>query len=194
MGQAEHQAEHGEKQRLFVGVPVPEMLLGFVSQAQAALPPVQGLRLMHAGQLHVTLAFIGEVDDEKASAARAVVEALPVDGGGMAEMTGFLMLPAPRKARVVALDLDDTSHVFARLFERVMGGLEVAGVMTRDKRPFRPHLTIARLRVPGAVQPRFESGRAAYEVESVCLYRSELSRESARYTVLARSAFGQECG
>ena len=83
---------------------------------------------------------------------------------------------------------------FARLFETVMGGLEAAGVMTREKRPFRPHLTIARLRMPSPVQPRYESGRASYAIESVCLYRSELSREGARYSVVARAVFDEKSG
>jgi RNA 2',3'-cyclic 3'-phosphodiesterase len=187
-------AEGTERQRLFIGVPVPMGLLGFVQDAQAALPRTNVLRLMRPDQLHVTLAFIGEVGAAKASAARAVVSSVPAGVGGCAEISGFLMRPSARKARVVSLDLDDREGVFAALFERVMGGLEVAGVMAREKRPFRPHLTIARLRVPGPVQPRSESGRAAYAVESVCLYRSELTREGARYSVVTRAVFDQKSG
>jgi 2'-5' RNA ligase len=103
-------------------------------------------------------------------------------------------LTSAKKTRVVALDLDDRARVFGGLFERVMGGLETAGVMTREKRPFRPHLTIARLRMPGPVQPRSESGRAPYAIESVCLYKSELSREGARYSVLPPAVFDEKSG
>jgi 2'-5' RNA ligase len=77
--------------------------------------------------------------------------------------------------------------VFARLFEHVMTGLEHNGVMQRAKRPFRPHLTVARLRVPTALQPKSECCEAPYRIESVCLYRSELKREGAVYTVLERT-------
>jgi 2'-5' RNA ligase len=66
--------------------------------------------------------------------------------------------------------------------------LEGAGVMCREKRPFRAHVTVARLRVPGAVQPMAESGQARFAVESVCLYRSEVKREGAVYTVVACTA------
>jgi len=187
-------AEGSARRRLFVGVPLPLGLLGFVERSQAALPREGGLKLLRPDQLHVTLAFIGEVDGAKAAAAFAVVDSLPASSGGVAEITGFLMLPSPRKARVAALGLDDHDGVFAALFERVMGGLEAAGVMTREGRPFRPHLTIARLKAPGPVQPRSESGRAQYAIESVCLYRSELSRECARYAVLTRAVFDQTSG
>ena len=175
-------------QRLFVAVPLPVETLGFVLAAQRLLPTAPGLRLMREDQLHVTLAFIGEVGDDKAAAAIRVVESVPPSMGGEALIERFLLLPSPGRARVVALELRDKDGVFGRLFEEVMGGLELAGVMQREKRPFRPHLTIARLRDAGHVQPKSECGEARYAVESVCLYESELKREGAVYTVRARTA------
>jgi 2'-5' RNA ligase len=177
-------ASGGEaRQRLFIAVPLPSRLLSFVAGAQASLAAAGGLRLLRPDQLHLTLAFLGEVDEAKGEAAR---------GAGL--ISRFLLLPSANKARVVALEVVDGEAVFARLFARIMGGLEAAGVMEREKRPFRPHLTIARLRLPGPVQPRYESGQARFAVESVCLYRSELKREGAAYTVLARAVFGLEDG
>jgi RNA 2',3'-cyclic 3'-phosphodiesterase len=181
-------------QRLFIGVPLPVELLGFVEAAQSIVAPTPGLRLLRPDQLHVTLAFIGEVDQARAAAARAVVDSLPPDMGGEGRITRFLLLPSAGKARVVSLEIDDGAGVFNRLFEHVMGGLEAAGVMKREKRPFRPHLTVARLKDPAAVQPRSESGEARFAVESVCLYRSELKREGAVYTVITRASFGAKDG
>jgi 2'-5' RNA ligase len=89
---------------------------------------------------------------------------------------------------VVALEVIDTRELFAALFVRVMGGLEAARVMQREKRPFRAHVTIARIKVPGPVQPMAESGPVRFAVESVCLYESELRREGAVYAVRTRRA------
>ena len=179
------QQAQGVRQRLFVAVPLPESALGFVHEAQTLLPRFPGLRLMTAEQFHVTLAFVGEVDEAKVGAVQAVVDSVPSKMGGAGLIERFLLLPSPKRARVVALEVRDTDGAFARLFEWVMDGLERSGVMQREKRPFRPHLTIARMRNPGLVQPRSESGQRPYAVESVCLYRSELRREGAAYTVLA---------
>jgi 2'-5' RNA ligase len=180
----------GTKQRLFVAAPLPNGLVDFVRSAQGSLPRVPGLRLLTPEQLHVTLAFIGEVGQDKAVAARAVVEAVPPDMGGAALLGGFVLLPTARKARVITLGIEDSADVFGALYRRVMEGLETAGVMRREKRPFRAHLSVARLRVPGPVQPMSESGQARFAVESVCLYRSELKREGATYTVQACTALG----
>ena len=178
-----------ERQRLFVAVPLPDGLADLVRRAQEALPQGPGLRLTGPEQWHVTLAFMGEVDAGKAEEARRVVEGLSSDLGGEATVERFLMLPSASRARVVALELADEQGVFRRLFEAVMGGLEADGVMQREKRPFRPHLTIARLRVPAMVRPRYESERARFAIQSVCLFRSELRREGAVYTVVCRKEF-----
>jgi RNA 2',3'-cyclic 3'-phosphodiesterase len=177
-----------DRQRLFVAVPLPGELRGLVRRAQDALPAVGGLRLLKPEQLHVTLAFIGEVDAEKAATARDVVERVPVNMGGEARVERFLLLPSAARARVVSLELADPREVFHSLFEWVMRGLEAGGVMRREKRPFRPHLTVARLRTPGPVRPRYESEQAPFAVESVCLFESELRREGALYTIVTRTA------
>ena len=173
--------------RLFVAVPVADGLLDHVRAAQAALPASCHLRLLGPDQLHVTLAFIGEVEPSAAAEAAAVVATVPSGCGGEARLADCLLLPSPARARVIALAVDDAAGVFAGLYERVMSGLEAAAVMRREKRPFRPHLTIARLRMPTALQPKAQCESAPYPVSSVCLYRSELSREGARYTVLTRT-------
>ncbi|NLT34699.1 MAG: RNA 2',3'-cyclic phosphodiesterase [Gaiellales bacterium] len=175
-----------EQVRLFVGVPLPHGLLPAVQAAQEGLVGVPGLRLMRPGQLHVTLAFIGQTGAEKQAAARAAVETLEFRPAGAAVLKGYLLLPSPARARVVALGIEDGEGVFGRLFEAVMSRLEADGVMQREKRPFRPHLTIARLRIPTQVQPKMECSNLEYPVLSVCLYRSDLERGGARYTVVAR--------
>lgn len=181
----------GHRERLFIAVPLPERLRAFVREAQGALPRVNGLRLLGESQWHVTLAFLGEVEEDAGFAARKIVEAVPPELGGDCRLGGFLMLPSAARARVVTLAVDDYEGAFARLYEVVMDSLEVAGVMQREKRAFRPHLTVARMRVPGPVQPRFDARPAPFGVESLCLYRSELRREGAVYTVVAQRVFNK---
>lgn len=173
------------KERLFIGVPLHEALAQHVRDAQAQLPKSRGLRLLGEGQWHFTIAFLGAVDEATRDAVRGIVEAFPADMGGHGSLGGFLMLPSASRARVVALDVDDSSRVFADLYERVMSSLEEAGTMERERRPYRPHLTIARLHMPAPVRPRADVVGVDLAVESLCLYRSELKRSGAEYTVVA---------
>lgn len=186
MESARRQGPQRESLRLFIGVPLPEELVEHVLAAQRGVEHVPGIRLMRREQLHITLAFIGQAGPEQQLAARAAVEDLEPGLGGTAAVDGYLMLPSPNRARVVSLRIEDQGAVFGRLFEAVMGRLEADSVMQREKRPFRPHLTIARLKSPTQVQPKAECPPAEYRVSSVCLYKSDLERGGARYTVMAR--------
>jgi hypothetical protein len=60
---------------------------------------------------------------------------------------------------------------------------------------YRTHVTQAGFMVPGPVQPMSDCAQAAFGVESVCLYESELCREGAAHNVLERRnlqrAYGQ---
>lgn len=173
-----------ETERLFIGVPLPEAALALVRAAQEALPADRGLRSVRPEQVHVTLAFMGDVGPGPREAARRVVASIPQEAGGHTVLGGYVLLPSARRPRVVALGVDDPAGVFAGLFELVMAELEQEQVMQREKRPFLAHATIARLRVPIKLGLKSECGRAPFPVESVRLYRSELRREGAVYTVV----------
>jgi 2'-5' RNA ligase len=180
-------AAAGTRRRLFVAVPLPGNVVPFVLRAQETLPRAPDLRLLKPEQFHFTLVFIGEADDGMTAAALAVVEGLPVESGGEALMENLLLLPHPKRARVVALGVVDEAAVFSRLFAAVVDGLEAVKVARRESRPFFPHLTIARLKRPRPLLPMYDCGRTRFGIESVCLYESKLRREGAEYTVLTRT-------
>lgn len=121
--------------------------------------------------------------------ATRILSELPCTMGGVASLGGYVCLPAPARARVVALGIEDGKGVLLRLFERVASALEREGLFRRETRPFRPHLTIARLREPRKLGLTADMPRVEFEVRSVCLYRSVLSREGARYEVLRAVRF-----
>jgi len=173
-----------KKCRLFVGVPLPLDVVRFVRVVQERLEGLEGLRLAKPEQLHVTLAFIGHVGPDELEAAATVVREVPPELGGESLVSGLLPLPSKGRARVMALEIRDDGEVFRRLFDRVMTGLESAQVMRREKRPYRPHLTIGRFRKPRSVEPKSDWEPVRLPVESVNLYESRLHPQGARYSVL----------
>lgn len=174
-----------------MGVPAPAGVVDVVSKAQESLLVGAGWRRTPVERLHVTLAFIGEVSEGSLEAARQAVVGLGGAPGGVPELDGFLFLPARSRARVAALGFHDPGRVFEGLYEEVMGRLESAGVMKREGRAFRPHLTIARARRPIEVGPMSDVPRSVFSVESMCLYRSELRREGPVYIVVERIALSR---
>jgi RNA 2',3'-cyclic 3'-phosphodiesterase len=173
--------------RLFVALDLPAAaraaLLAF---ADAAADPAVW-RPLPWEALHVTLAFLGARPPGDVSVLERVVAAEA--GAGVRLALGSALLLPPRRARVLCAELEDPDRTLAALQARVSAALAELGVYTPEKRPFRPHATVARLR-PGARPPRAVNAAPAalaFCGEAVTLYVSRLHPAGARYEALARA-------
>jgi 2'-5' RNA ligase len=141
----------------------------------------------------VTLIFLGRHPAERAE------EIWRLAGGAVAGLTAptlqpLELVPLPRRRpRLLALDLaDDGGRAGA-----VQGALEAALTEARlyepEKRPFWPHVTLARVRGrsrPSEVEAEPPPG-AAFRAPGLTLYRSDLHPSGARYVPLERLELGR---
>ena len=140
--------------------------------------------------LHLTLAFIGEVDrsaQRRIEAALADVTA-PIPG---IELHGLGCFP-PRGAPRVLWTGASPKEELASLAQAVRRALGRAGDWHPSDRRFTPHVTIARFRRPPSpaslqgflgAHSLFRTGRA--HVESFHLFSSTLRSSGAQYTIEA---------
>ncbi len=171
--------------RLFVALDLPDAARSALEGVGAAADP-SIWRPVAAEALHVTLVFLGSRPPEDVAAIAPVVAA--ERAAPALALEEVLLLP-PRRARVLTVTLDDRTGALAALQARISAALADAGVYTPEKRRFRAHVTVARLR-PRVQPPR----RAAVPIEplafsghAVTLYRSHLHPSGARYEALART-------
>jgi len=144
--------------------------------------------------LHVTLVFLGWQDESAgARIAEAAFAALP--GGPVPRLaaTGVRSVP-PRDARLFALDLADEDGRAGRLQAATAGALEAGGWYRPEKRPFWPHVTLARVkrgerRVPSLPEDPPPPAEP-FDAPAVTLYRSTLRPQGALYEPLASTAAG----
>jgi RNA 2',3'-cyclic 3'-phosphodiesterase len=179
--------------RLFVAAELaPSAVRALVAFRDAVADP-DVWRPVPPESLHVTLAFMGPRDLSAVPAAAEVVrDAVAAAGGGAPRLAlaGALLLP-PRRARVLCADVEDLDGALGSLQERVSSGLAAAGLYTPESRPFRAHVTVARLR-PRARAPRSVDAApepVAFRASAVTLFASRLHPQGARYEALARAAF-----
>jgi RNA 2',3'-cyclic 3'-phosphodiesterase len=176
--------------RLFVALDLPDAIRDHLARVSAAVDP-EVWRPVAPAALHVTLAFLGPRPPGDVDRIAPILAA--EDGGPAPTLTlaGPLLLP-PRRARVLAAALGDSTGALAALQARLTAALTAAGVHIPERRAFRPHVTLARLR-PRATAPRtvplaLEALQSS--APSVTLYESRLHPTGARYVALARATLG----
>jgi 2'-5' RNA ligase len=177
------------KLRLFVAADLPAPVRATLAAFRDAADPAVW-RPVPDEALHVTLAFLGHLPEEAAGTAAAVLDRAAGPAPRLV-VTGPLLLP-PRRGRVLCAALGDPDGTLAALQQRVSDGLEGAGLYTPEKRPFRAHATVSRLR-SGARSPRalpdgLTPEPLEFHAEAVTLYRSQLGRGGAQYDALHRVA------
>ena len=177
--------ERPPRLRLFVALDLPPVAVSALVAFRDAAADPDVWRPLEPGTFHVTLAFLGYRPEGDVAAVGGVLAGLEPRAPAALGLGDGLLLP-PRRARVLTVALEDGSGALGALQAEVAGGLEAAGLYTPEARPFRPHVTVARLR-PRARAPReltVAPEQVAFRAGPVVLYRSHVGRGGATYEPL----------
>jgi 2'-5' RNA ligase len=185
--------------RVFCAVELPAEVRALASEHAALLR--ERFREVRASwpraeNLHLTLKFLGEIEESRAealsnAAARAAADSRPFT----LKLEGAGAFPRRGAPRVIWLGVADSSGGLAHLQSRLEDECEREG-FAREERAFHPHLTLARLRAPqGAralAQSHQETGFEPLEfpVTELVVMLSELGPGGSRYTPLSRHELG----
>jgi len=178
--------------RLFVGLMLPDGLAAALEQAVAGVlaPAGRGLRRVRASELHLSLAFLGDVERERVEQlGQALERALAASPAPALELVRGGTFPERGRPRVWWIGLAERAGTEGRLAALAA---RVAGAVGRERgarEPFRAHLTVARTRGRGAppeVESAFRALRPAggWRPRSAALVESRLDRPEARYRTL----------
>jgi RNA 2',3'-cyclic 3'-phosphodiesterase len=191
----------GALARLFVALDPPEevreQLLAWGRSAVARVSAQRRrgagaeLRMLEAEALHVTLCFLGGRPVEEIGEIGSAI-------GRCARRVGELSLGAPlwlppRHPRALAVEVHDRDGGLARLHADVGRALAETIDLQAERRRFRAHITVARMRgrsaarrPPQAAEPALPATPPlSFTPGSVVLYRSWLSPRGASYEALA---------
>jgi RNA 2',3'-cyclic 3'-phosphodiesterase len=185
----------GPRARMFLALDLPEDARDrLVDWRDVILDGRRDVRPVRPEALHVTLVFLGWQDESAAERiADAAFGAIPAAPPPRLSAGGVRPLP-PRDPRLFALDLDDEGARSTALQSAVSDALEAGGWYRPEKRPFWPHITLARVKrgerrvpaPPDSPPPPAEP----FDAGVVTLYRSTLRPQGALYEPLARTVAG----
>jgi 2'-5' RNA ligase len=178
--------ETREQLRLFCALPLPEdAVAALVDWQGRELAAPRDARVVPAGNLHVTLAFLGR---RPAKEAEEIVGVLRDAALGTA--APVLTPVRYRETRSVGMVVfDDAGGRATTLAERVGEGLERLGVYKREERPWLPHVTVLRFRVQPRLSPPLPT-LGPLSPSEVALYHSVLRPSGAQYEILESVALG----
>jgi RNA 2',3'-cyclic 3'-phosphodiesterase len=178
--------------------PMQRVLAHIIECAAQELP---GLHWVDPASIHLTLAFLGELDDEQLAAAKEATLAAAQDFPTFEyRLTALGVFGSPLQPRVIWIGIEDQpsgqlhGKPLQQLHRVLKRELERRNFAV-EKRPFAPHLTLARIKQSlspteqQAVQRLLHANQAAatttlYRVNQLNVMKSELSREGAKYSVL----------
>jgi RNA 2',3'-cyclic 3'-phosphodiesterase len=180
--------------RLFVALDLPDPVRArLVAWGEEALAD-QALRPVAPESLHITLAFLGWLPEKEIPRLAEIVES---SRGPAPSVRLANPVPRPERGRARLFALPGESSDATALQAGLQGRLAAARLYEPEKRPFWPHVTVARvrreergskrparvLRPPGALPKDLLQPFLGVRMT---LYRSELQPQGAKYTPLAQ--------
>jgi RNA 2',3'-cyclic 3'-phosphodiesterase len=185
--------------RLFFAAMLESRAASVVAELQRSLRQRHtdpGVRWVSLEQLHYTLKFLGEVDASTLGAcSQAAREAIQLASPFQLDLEGIGAFPSAKAPKVIWLGASAGSRILETLAARLDQQLSKAG-FEQERRPFRPHLTLARIKGLSAeraaarmLQAECVQAVASTWIASLVLMQSHLAPRGATYTVVESFAF-----
>jgi 2'-5' RNA ligase len=195
--------------RAFIGIPLEKPIEELLSDSLVPLKVQLNKNISEAHELgpkirwvkpenwHITLAFLGQISEDEADHMEKILaESLTAAKPFTTEfktISGFPRANSPIIAAVL-----DNNNAFQKLYEQIQETCKIAG-LPRGHRPFKPHITLARIKHPGDRRnKKHRSGKLPIDfrvpsiqlnkeitLNRVQLFKSHLSPEGSRYETLA---------
>ena len=169
--------------RIFVALELPEKLRCEIAETGARLADTKGrLSFVRPELMHITLKFVGEVSEEECAVIREAL--LKITPCSWMMRPGVIAVNSRKNLRTVWVPVADEGEGVT-LAQEIDEALAACGV-AREKRRFRAHITVARVRradedllplIDGLAGCMFEP----FEVSGFVLKKSTLSPQGPVY-------------
>ncbi|OQX85287.1 MAG: 2'-5' RNA ligase [Candidatus Latescibacteria bacterium 4484_7] len=183
--------------RLFFAVPLSDEVRMMVAEAIDRFPISNPpWRWIPTDNLHITLKFLGDVEEGMLPSLKEIADNVAEDTRPFDIAFGrFGGFPSLSNPRVVFFAIEEGVGHLSNLADALENELAVLG-FRREKRPFRAHVTLARIKRPldNEVRAMLKSVEslspgAVQHVDGFVLFQSYLQRRGAIYEEILRADF-----
>jgi 2'-5' RNA ligase len=185
--------------RTFIGIDIGDGIRASAVALQKELAKAGAeVKWAAAESLHVTLLFLGEVDDRDLHAVcKEVVAVAATEAPFVLRVGGVGAFPNARRPKIVWGGITDGADALQRLNAGLEERMFELGCYRKEERGYTPHLTLGRVAgdadsfALAAELPKrmaWDGGRVA--VDEVLVFSSETDRTGPVYTVIGRAPLG----
>jgi len=162
--------------RLFAAIDLPEPTRQLIARID---PHIRGVRWIDPVQMHLTLAFFGDVADEIAHALREKLSAIEF-GAFFLPVVGVGTFSAKGAPKIIWIGVGKAHPHLFQIYKRVHEAALAVG-LEPELRPWHPHITIARCRdvalqsLRNFLQSNEDLDAGMIRVDAFHLYSSKLT-------------------
>jgi 2'-5' RNA ligase len=170
--------------RSFIAVELPEKFIPEIERI-GSLIKIPGVKLVEPGLVHITLKFIGDINEDKVetiASALSEIQCKPFE----AWIKGIGVFPKPSYVKVVWLGVHGDFDTLYREVERVLSPFRF-----EKESDFTPHATIARVKQPvnrielmEKIKNIGDADLGNFSVSSISLKKSTLAPRGPIYETL----------
>jgi 2'-5' RNA ligase len=181
--------------RTFIGVDIGPSVRRSAEALQRQLAKTgAGVNWAAAATFHITLEYLGDVDDrDLVGVCRVVSDVAAGEPPFRLGVLGMGAFPTPRRPKIIWAGVGEGEDDLKRLFAALEPPLIELGAYRKEDRPYTPHLTLGRAKDEAAglaLAPElakhqtWDGGQT--DVEELIVYSSELRRDGPEYAVVGR--------
>src|SRR3989344_5906127 len=161
--------------RAFVSIDLPEQIKTQLKYLQR--PEIRPVKWMKQGNFHVTLNFLGELNETQIREAEAVLSETSSHTGRF-----VLRLANFRAERDMLWLIPETSEELFELQEELKGRFDDVKLGKRERRDYSPHILFAKTKTGRRFEWRIDNFEPlTYIVDRINLYESKLTPETATH-------------
>ena len=140
--------EKPETKRLFIAVDLPYKIKGSITKLvkSARLADNKYFRLTLQKNLHITILFLGNVELNQERIIKKLLPAIEIKSFDIS-ICNNLFFSLKNGSGIVYLKIEKGARELKFIYENLLKGILNSGINIKiDKRPFMPHITLARIK------------------------------------------------
>lgn len=169
--------------RCFISADIPEEVRRYLASIQAELPRMSGVNFVPTDNLHVTLAFLGEIGEDAIGAVIAGTEDVARRTESIACFLGTIEAVPHHSPRLIWVTVSDNGRL-----KEIHGALKQ--FLNIQGREFNGHITLARIKSAGAARAiskkisEIKLVPTNFQISRISILESKLDPQGAIYSVI----------